>query len=651
MYIVSVIPISKSIPKEILTYFSNSKVPIGQIVSIPFRSKNIDGIVTQIEEAQKIKTEIKKADFKLKKINSIKGFAPFSPTFLETCKRISKYSLVNIGSVVNSFLPKIFLENIELIDKNRKILIKKENKTLLKQEKLILQAPLEDRLDYYKTLIRECFSKNKSIFICAPTQHDVEKLKEIFQKGIEQYVFSFHGSMTKKEILLNYKKIIDEKHPILIIGTGMFLFISRDDLEIFVLENESSGSYKQFYKPFLDTRTFIEIMTSINKAKLIFGDTLLRPETYHRYEAGEFGEIKSPVFRFLETKNQIIVDMKKENLQTKSKKFVIISEKAKQTIEKSLKNRESIILFTIRKGLAGTTVCGDCHQTLLCPNCSTPIVLYSKKDKNSSENKEKRIFMCNKCGKKEKTEIKCPNCNSWNLNPLGIGIDRVYEEIKTLFPKKNIVQLDKETVVREKEALQLIENFENKKGSILIGTEMIFSYLKNKVENSIIISLDSLLSIPNFNINQKIINTIEKLDYFTKNNLIIQTRVPENLILQSIENKNIISLYREDLEERKKFNYPPFKKLIKITFSGTIQENEKVRVFLGEVLKDYDPQIFSAFVGKIKGQYITNTVIKIDPEIWPLPLSEKIIYDNYLSQNLLNLPSSFSLNIDPEDLL
>jgi primosomal protein N' len=114
---------------------------------------------------------------------------------------------------------------------------------------------------------------------------------------------------------------------------------------------------------------------------------------------------------------------------------------------------------------------------------------------------------------------------------------------------------------------------------------------------------------------------------------------------------NVLPLCREDLAERKDYGYPPFKRLIKITFEGTAKDTEKARSFVEKTLGNYEPQIFSAFVSRVKGQYITNTVIKVDPRIWPLPTDEKLSVNQNLSQTLSQLPPSFSINVDPEDLL
>ncbi len=650
MYIATVIPIQKNLQKEFLSYFSMADIPLGTIVSVPMRSKTIDAIVVSMDDAVALKAELRTQEFQLKKIVEVKGQSPFTPSFFTACARMKDYTVSSTGTLIKGLLPSAYLENVSALA-IPPVLEKSEARENIKQEKLIFQALTSDRLAFYRTLIRESFAKKQSVFICVPTRSDIEQFKNALTKGIEQYVFAFHGDMGKKALIANYNSVVQETHPVLVIGTGMFLSIPRTDIKTIIVEHESSDAYKQFGRPFIDIRSFAEVLSSIDKSKLIFGDTLLRPDTLYRHQQGELADIASPLFRLPETERQIVVDMKKELDEKGTMKFTVLSEKTRKMIEFALANNESVFLFSVRKGLAGVTVCNDCGHTLLCPECGTPVVLYGAKQITADKAETKRVFMCNKCGRKETTETRCKECQSWNLTPLGIGTDRVHEEVKKLFPRAHVVQIDKETTPTDKEARNAILEFNKLSGSILIGTEMAFSYLHTEVTHSAIISLDGLLSIPSFNITQKILHIIEKLHYITNRNLVIQTRIPENLILRNILSGNVLPLYREDLEERKHFGYPPFKRLIKITFTGSKAETERARAFIEETFTAFDPQIFSAFVGKVRGQYVTNTVIKIDPKLWPLPTSNDKTNSVELSQKLSQLPPSFSVNVDPEDLL
>jgi primosomal protein N' (replication factor Y) (superfamily II helicase) len=654
MYIVIVIPFQKNSQKEYLSYFSLLPITLGSIVSIPLRKKEVDALVIDIAQALDMKTAIKNSEYQLRKIIKIKGNSFFNLNFFTACQKMAGYTISSTGSIIKNLLPSVLIENIEKLKKPIDSLAPEENNKIKENiinEKLIFQASLIDRIAFYRTLIREAFAKKESIFICLPTIYDINFFYKELSRGIEQYVLTFHSGFNKKILIDNYNKMTQENHPILIIGTGIFMSIARNDIKTLIIENESSDVYKQISKPYMDIRSFAEVLSSVWNIKLIYGDTLLRPETLHRYENGNFKEISSPSYRLTQPEKQSVINSKEEANVSGKKIFTIISDQTKEMINKTLALGESVFLFSVRKGLAPITVCNDCNNTLLCPSCTTPIVLYGSKQLSANKSTTNRIFMCNKCGRKEKTEVYCPVCFSWNLTPLGIGTDRVNEEIKNLYPKTNIIQIDKESTKNNKEVQQAIKNFSENPGSILIGTEMVFSYLDKKVHSSAIISLDGLFSIPSFNITQKILHLLNKLDHITTHKVIVQTRMLDNKILQHISGGNILPLYKEDLKERKEYKYPPYKRLIKITHEGSAKETEKARELIEKTLGNYEPQIFSAFIGKIKGQYITNTVIKIDPGIWPLPTDNKKTFDPLLNQKLRSLPPNFYIDIDPQDLL
>src|SRR3989344_8105478 len=127
---------------------------------------------------------------------------------------------------------------------------------------------------------------------------------------------------------------------------------------------------------------------------------------------------------------------------------------------------------------------------------------------------------------------------------------------------------------------------------------MTFFYLRKKVDLSIIASFDSLWSIPNFRMSEKIIQLLLSIISKTEKKIIIQTKNKNDPALLAVKSENLLSFVREELEDRKNLNYPPFKRFIKITFLGDKTESIKVRQTLKELLKEYNPEIFSGFIPK-----------------------------------------------------
>jgi primosomal protein N' (replication factor Y) len=282
----------------------------------------------------------------------------------------------------------------------------------------------------------------------------------------------------------------------------------------------------------------------------------------------------------------------------------------------------------------------------MCDVCKAPLVLYLSRDK------KKRMFSCNRCKKEKSPETTCSNCSSWDLVPLGIGTDTVHQEVGRIFQNVKIFKLDKESVKNNTAAEKIIQEFEETKGSILVGTEMAFFYMNKKVPLSIIASFDSLWSIPNFRMSERIVQLMISVISKTKEKLLIQTKNENDKAITSLINENLLSFVREDLRDRKNLGYPPYVRFIKINHLGDKEKTISAKELLNETFNEYNPEIFSGFISREKGKYSTNALIKIETKNWSLPeISRDSSIDQNLFNKLISLPSVFSITIDPEDLL
>ena len=649
MKIISVIPLKKVVLKEDLTYFTSLNVTVGSIVSVPIRNREILALVVSVKELKDAKSNVKEMRFSLKKVTKEKGSSVFLQEYLETIFDTSKYFVQNKNNAMASLIPSVFIEEYDKIAKinnGQKIFLKKEKN--LRAEKLLFQYPLEDRISIYKTLIRESFARNKSIFIVVPTLFDAEKFTNQLSKGIEQFTFSVHSGINEKKNLLAYEKIMACAHPVLIIGTPPFLSIPKKDIGTIILEHESSNAYKMMTKPYLDLRVFAEIYASKISAKFIMADEMLRYETIGRKDFDNLNPLHPLSFRInFDGKIEIENPNKKTNLppEKSPSAFRIFSDKSIREVEFALKNKKSVLIFSLRKGLATMTLCKECNDIVSCEKCGAPLVLYtSHKDK-------KRMFVCNRCEMNIDGDTVCKSCGSWNLLPLGIGTDTVYEETNKLFPNNKIFKFDKESAKTTAGAKKIIKEFEENPGSILIGTEMTFFYLKNKVLVSIIVSFDSLWNIPNFKMGEKIIQIVLSIINLTKEKLIIHTKNESDETILAIKSENLLSFVREELEDRRKLSYPPYKRFIKITHLGSKEQTVSARKSLEEIFKTYSPFIFSGFISRAKNMYITNALLKMDTKKWSLPgLSIGSSVDQNLFNLLSSLPPAFTVSVDPEDL-
>lgn len=629
MKLLEVIPIMKGISRETLTYFTSGEVSAGSIVRVPLRKKTISAIVLSLQEVSEAKSSIKESSYSIKKIEKINSFGLVLPEFIEASKEMASYLASSTGSVINSIIPKgILLDSDKLKFESKSI------KHSRPHEKFVLQDDDDERCVNYRSLIREEFAKDLSVFFCLPTIQDIKKIFETLSRGVEQYTFILHGGLSKKEIADNWLKIINEPHPVLVIATGSFLSVPRNDFGTIIIDKENSSAYKSQSRPYLDIRKFSEILSEKIKARLVFGDLLLRTETIWRHGQGEFIDFSPLKFRSLSTATQEVIDMKKFKGKNKESPFKIISEDLELAIRENQENNENMFVFVARRGLSPSTVCNDCGNIVLCSICKAPTVLHRSNKEN--------FFLCHRCGERRNAMEKCVKCDSWNLTALGIGIEKVYQELSEKFPLMKIFRIDSDSASTQKIGTKIVDEFYESPGSLLLGTEMALLYLSEKIDSTAIISIDSFFSLPDFRINEKVLNILLKTRSLASRNFIIQTRDTSQKVIDCAVKGNLAEFYRDEIKNRKELEYPPFSMLIKITISG---EKKKISEEMQKLEKYLAPcyiAIFPAFTPFAKGKFNMHALVKIPRNSW---------IDQTLLEKLRNLPPQFSVNVDPESLL
>ncbi len=654
MKIVTVLPITKSPGGDELTYFTSLPVEVGKLVGMPIGKRTEHGIVMAVADVGDIKSEIKDADFNLRKIQSVHGKAFFSKSFLIACEKSAKYFLGSTGQVVSALVPAVFMRNCEKIIELNEDAVEYTENLNKNNQKLIIQDADEDRFSFYRSLIREGFAQKKSIFVCLPTIADINYFSEKLTKGIEDYSYIFHSEISEKEILKRYAKLKNENHPYIIISTGQYFHLITNNISTIILDCENSDEYKLFSRPHIDVRVFAELFSGEAKIKLILGDRLLRPETIARLKNGEFSDALPPSFRLTKPDKVKLVDMNKMPVDEKNSILdtdFIFSTESKEMITKQILKGDNVFLFTLRKGLAPVTVCGHCGNTLKCEKCGHLFALYNLK---KADGEPARLFICNFCKEKKPSDTSCEKCGSWNMQTLGIGTDLVTEKVKEIFnlPDENIFQIDKTVAKTSVQARKIAENFYKTKGSIMVGTEMALRYLKQPIQNSVILSLDTLFGVPSFASGNQMLCLVSDMLSITEKNFIAQTRNSDSLVWECLRGGSAMRFYDEELKERKIFNYPPFSTLIKITHAGKKDQANEARQKLTDLFKDYNPDLVNGFMNISGGLYTTKLIMKIKRSDWSLPeIHPSGSLSPTLSQKLRSLTPNFDINIEPVEII
>ncbi|MES2215836.1 MAG: hypothetical protein V4481_00885 [Patescibacteria group bacterium] len=636
MNIITVIPLSKIRIFETLSYFTASDVPVGAVVSVPIKSRSIPAIVVATQSASDLKGDIKKAPFEIRKLRKIKAVEFFPASFVESCKILADYYATTTGSVIDSLTSDDLIQSVEKIEPagGPKTIFGSPLPSVSLDETYAIQGDDADRISSWRSLIRQEFARKKSIVMYVPTIEDGNNFVTALEKGIEDYIFFLNSGLTKKKIIDTWQKIATTDHPLVVIATSSFSILPRNDIETVIIERENGRGWISQRAPYIDGRHAIETIVRKQKQTLYLADSILRTETLYRLETHEISEASPFKWRSISSAKDTLVDMRE--YKSSEKNFRIISPELEEVIRHNRDENTHLFILATRRGSSPTTVCDDCETIVTCKNCSAPVVLHTSKETG------KNFFMCHKCGERRSAEEVCVNCGSWRLTPLGIGIDRVAEELKVKFPGTDIVQIDADTTTTPLMISKALQVFRSKPGTILLGTEMALLHLHDKIEHVAIASLDSLFALPDFRIQEKIMYTLVRLRNIAVRNILIQTRRPEEKVFDFGLKGNLSDFYRTTLDDRKQFGYPPFSVLIKITLEGDKKKISEEMAAVQAELMPYEVDIFPAFTSTVRGKSVIHGLLKVDKDMWP---------DGALVAKLRGLSQSVKVKVQAESLL
>ena len=628
---------------------------MGAVVSVPIRSKEVTAIVIESKPVEDAKTAIRGADFQIRKLGKVKVDSFFPAPFINAAKELADYYAATIGGIVRTLTSKNILDNISKISTagtgtSAGAPIRTTTAPNI-DETFAIQGDDEDRMSAWRSLIRQEFARKKSLVIYAPTFEDIKNISAALTKGIEDYIFTLHSELTSKKALETWEAIAKTEHPVVIITTGSFACLPRADIDTVIIERENGRGWITRNHPFLDMRYALEKIARKSGQTVYLADSLLRLETLYRVENHDIAEGSPFKWKSISTAKDELIDMRIKEIPIKpqigKKHFRVLSDRLEEVIRQSREDNSHIFIMTARRGLSSLIICDDCETIVSCKECSAPVVLHASKDTG------RNFFMCHNCGARRGADELCVNCGGWRLTALGIGTERVIEEIRAKFPNADIVSVDADNTKTERAIHAAMKIFRDKPGSILVGTEMALLHLSEPVEHIAIASIDSLLSLPDFRIQERMMYALIRLRNLAKRTFIVQTRRAEEEVFAYGIKGNLGDFYRRMISERKQFSYPPFSLLIKISIEGKkeliAKEMANIRTLIAPDIAPNELDVFPAFTsakggkpGKMKDASIIHGLVKMRAAHWP---------KQELVEKLRLLPQHISVKINPESLL
>ena len=438
----------------------------------------------------------------------------------------------------------------------------------------------------YLEKIAETVSEGKSVLFLLPEISLTKQIVQRLEKKYGKQLGFYHQKLTDFERVEVWRKVRNNELKILI-GTRNSLFLPFQNLGLVVVDEEHDSAYRpKEVSPFFNAKDSAQVLAKFYHANVILGSATPSVESYYSAKndklknvfLGErYGNVKLPDFE--------LIDFKEEQ---NSKKIIgNFSTKLIDEIRNELDRKKQTMILHNRRGYANVVECETCGYVNYCSNCDVVMTYH----KFSNEMK------CHYCGQKATKPKICPKCHSENLNERGVGVEQIHEEVSRIFPEAEVDRMDVDSMRKKFAYEKLYEKLEDGETDILVGTQMISKGLDfDNIELVAIPKADSLLYVQDFRAEERAYQLITQVSgragrISGDGKVLIQTYNPQHSVFQLIKERDSSKIYEHFLQERKKFHYPPFVKLVLIELKHRREDKvNRASQFFGSILRKYLPE-------------------------------------------------------------
>ncbi|RZK40122.1 MAG: primosomal protein N' [Pedobacter sp.] len=432
-----------------------------------------------------------------------------------------------------------------------------ENQFLKKEVVLLHGVTASGKTQLYIKLIENAIASGGQVLFLLPeialTTQIVERVKRYFGDKLGVY----HSKFNDNERVEIWNKVLTGAYQV-VLGARSAVFLPFDDLRLIVVDEEHETSYKQHEPaPRYQARDAAVFLGYLHHAKVVLGSATPSIESYYNAKGGKYGLVElTERFGGVLLPQQKVVSIAEETKRKKMTSYftsVLLAH-----METALENKEQIILFQNRRGYATILICSTCGYAPRCVNCDVSLTFHKASGK----------LHCHYCGFYQNSLNICPACGSVHIEQKGFGTERIEEELSLIFPDVKIARLDLDSTRTKNGMQQLIADFQDKKTQILVGTQMVAKGLDfDNVSLIGVLNADTLLNYPDFRAFERSFQLLAQVagraGRRDKQGLvIIQAYNESHRIIDQVLENNFQEMYDDELEEREKYHYPPFTRLI-----------------------------------------------------------------------------------------
>ena len=590
--------------------------------------------------------------------------------YLDACKYDKQKELLNellinkkilvtsLNSTINTLLKKELVKFIyeedyrykfDKISCDKKVILNEEQKYAVEKVVSNLDKSItyllygvtgSGKTEVYMNIISKVIDKNKKAIMLVPEISLTPQIVSRFVNRFGSQVAILHSGLSDTERYDEYRKIKEGKVSI-VVGARSAIFAPFSDIGVIIIDEEHTATYKQENHPRYHARDIAILRSKYHNCPVILGSATPSLESFARAlnKNYELLTLKKRANNMVLPKVNV-VDMKDE---VKKGNFTF-SELLVDKINEKISKGEQVILLLNRRGYSSMIRCSNCGEVEKCPRCDISLTYHKSSDS----------LRCHYCNYTKKAPSECVKCGSKDIKGIGLGTEKLEQEIIDKF-KARVIRMDADTTLKKGMHEKIIKDFGEGKYDILLGTQMIAKGLDfPKVTLVGVINADISLCVPDFRSSERTFQLLSQVagragrgEY--PGEVIIQTYNSEHYSIVYAKEHNYLDFYKEEMKIRKALNYSPyyFITLVKISCKD-YEEGFKNANKIGEYLRknlDSDTVILGptmASMFKVNNIYNYQCIIKYKKDV---KLKEVLKYIDELYKNISNV--NVEIDVDP----
>ncbi|AGH94360.1 replication restart helicase PriA [Pseudobdellovibrio exovorus] len=627
---------------ESLTYLPHPEFQVrrGDVVSVPLGKRQAQGVVVAVENEDPANV----SSFELKPISErIEEFASLSlpEAHLKWLEWMSDYYLHPLGQVTSLCFPPLSKTQKERKSNRPPVIPEVSHRTPhqlnVEQQNCVDSIPLEKgfsthlvhgvtgsgKTEIYLELFTRTLAAGKKGIFLLPEISLTPQLIQRFAERFGDQIAVLHSQLTDRERTNQWWDIVEDRKSILI-GARSALFCPVKNLGLIVVDEEHEGSFKQDEKLKYNGRDCAIMQGHFNNCCVILGSATPSLESWKNALDGKYvlHQIKNRVNnRPLPQIEVIDMRLEKEQEKVDILRPNWLSEKLLNATHAALERKEQVAFLLNRRGMSQLVFCPSCGHSVECPNCDISLTLHANVH-----------LVCHYCDYHENFKTQCPSCKEGELINLGLGTEKVEEDLKRLFPDKVIARADRDEITSRLDMEELVQKMEKSEIDILIGTQMIAKGLD--FSNLTLVGLllaDISFNLPDFRATERSFQLITQMSGRSGRHVkadespgkvVIQTYNTEHDSIRFAQAHDFEGFATQELQNRQQLNYPPFHRVVSLRIQATdlnkVQQTAQQLSLRAQMLKEKFP-VFAdievlgpaaAPIAKLRNQFRYHLLLK-----------------------------------------